>query len=371
MISAALRNDLRVWINEAVAAGARRFKACAIVGITLRCLLRWRDDDVDRRSTRVQVPKNSLSEAEVQAILTTVNQPEFAHLPPTQIVPMLADKGTYLGSERTFYRVMKSHEQLTPRRVERLGRKRGLPLALTATGPNQVASWDVTYLPSAVHGQFWYLYAVQDLFSRKIVAWQVYASESGEHASELMHDYVIRESIAPGTLTLHADNGAVMKGSTLYASLQKLGIAKTHSRPGVSNDNAFIEAFFRTIKYRPDNRVKPFVTLQDARQFADKMMHWFNNEHRHSAIRFVTPAQRHSGADTAILARRQEVYEQARALNPSRWSGQTRNWVRISEVKLNPHRVEQVHAKIVRKTRRTTRAKLSTFPQPTQSPTTG
>jgi putative transposase len=371
MIGEALRKDLRLWINEAVAAGARRFRACAIVGITLRCLQRWGQGDIDRRSTRIQVPKNALSEVEVETILTVVNQPEFAHLPPPQIVPILADRGIYVCSERTVYRLLERHEMLTDRRVERLGRKRALPLALSATGPNQVATWDVTYLPSAVHGDFWYLYVVQDLFSRKIVAWQVYACESGEHASGLMRDYVIREAITPGTLTLHADNGAVMKGSTLYATLQHLGVAKTHSRPGVSNDNAFIEAFFRTIKYRPENRLRPFATLQDARQFADKMMHWFNHEHRHSAIHFVTPEQRHTGADDAILAHRQEVYEQARARHPKRWSGQTRNWQRKSEVHLNPHRVEQAHTKTKQKPRPKSRAKLSTFPQPTQSPTTG
>ena len=371
MIGVALRKDLRLWINEAVAAGARRFKACAIVGITLRCLQRWREDDIDRRSTRVQTPKHALNEAEVQAIIRTVNQPEYAHLPPTQIVPLLADAGIYLGSDSTFYRVMRRHGQLNPRRAERLGIKRALPLALIATGPNCVASWDVTYLPSAVRGRYWYLYAVQDLFSRKIVAWQVYARESGAHASGLMRDYVHREAIEPGALTLHADNGAVMKGSTLYASLQALGVAKSHSRPGVSNDNAFIEAFFKTIKYRPDNRLKAFATLQCARAFADKMMHWYNQEHRHSAIGFVTPQQRHGGADNAILAQRQAVYAQARVRNPNRWSGKTRNWDRISEVHLNPHRVEQMHTKIEPKTKRIPRARLSTFPQSTQSPTTG
>ncbi len=367
MIKPELRKNLWIWIHEAVAAGARRFKACAIVGITIRCLQRWREDDVDRRSVRIQTPKNALGVLEVQAILKAVNQPEFAHLPPTQIVPQLADTGIYLGSDRTFYRVMKRNAQLTPRRVERLGVKRALPLALVATGANQVASWDVTYLPSTVHGQFWYLYAVQDLFSRKIVAWQVYAAESGEHASGLMRDYVKREGIEPGTLTLHADNGAVMKGSTLYATLQALGVAKSHSRPSVSNDSAFIEAFFRTIKYRPENRLKPFGSLQDARCFAEKMMNWYNQEHCHSAISFVTPEQRHSGADIAILANRQRVYEQARARHPNRWSGKTRNWGRVSLVQLNPHRVEQIHLK----TKQGRRAKLSTFPQPTQSPTTG
>ena len=325
MIAPALRKNLRLWINEAVTAGARRFKACAIVGITLRCFQRWRDDYIDRRSTRVQAPVNVLSEAEVEAILAAVNAPEFAHLPVTQIVPRLADQGVYLGSESTIYRVLRRRAQLAHRRRERKASKRALPMALLASGPNQVASWDITYVPSAIRGQYWYLYAVMDLYSRKIVAWQVYATESGEHASGLMRDYVAREGIEPNQLTLHSDNGAVMKGATLYATLQTLGIAKSHSRPSVSDDNAFIEAFFRTIKYRPEKPVEPFSTLLEARHFAEKMMAWYNQEHRHSGIRFVTPNERHSGADVAILTQRKEVYEQARAKNPSRWSGLTRN----------------------------------------------
>jgi putative transposase len=345
MIGVEQRRTLRLLINEAVTAGARRFKACEIVGITLRCFQRWREDDIDRRSTRVQTPVNALSAVEIEAILTAVNAPEFAHLPITQIVPMLADQGRYLGSESTFYRMMRRRAQLAHRRRERKASKRSLPMALLATGPNQVASWDITYLPSAIAGQYWYLYAVMDLYSRKIVAWQVYAAESGEHASGLMRDYVVRENIAPNQLTLHSDNGAVMKGATLYATLQALGITKSHSRPSVSDDNAFIESFFRTIKYRPESPVDPFTTLQDARHFAEKMMAWYNQEHRHSGIRFVTPDERHSGADVAILARRKELYEQSRAKNPSRWSGPTRDWSHQSEVHLNPHRVERVLAK--------------------------
>lgn len=355
MIAPTLRKNLRLWINEAVTAGARRFKACAIVGITLRCFQRWREDDIDRRSTRVQTPVNVLSEAEVAAILTVVNTPEFAHLPPSQIVPLLADQGKYLGSERTFYRVLHRHNQLAHRRLERKASKRARPLALRATGPNQVASWDVTYLPSAIRGKYWYLYAVMDLFSRKIVAWQVYETESGEHASSLMRDYVEREAIPPNQLTLHADNGAVMKGATLYVTLQTLGITASHSRPSVSDDNAFIEAFFRTIKYRPESPVEPFATVQEARQFSDKMMAWYNQEHKHSGISYVTPNQRHSKEDIPILARRAEVYEQARAKNPNRWSGKTRNWTHKEEVHLNPHRVEQVHTKINRNEARRTR----------------
>ena len=126
MIGAALRKDLRVWIKEAVATGARRFKACEIVGITVRCLQRWREDDVDRRSTRVQTPVNALSDAEKQAILSVVNTPEFAHLPPSQIVPILADSDIYLGSDSTFYRVLREHKQLTHRRLESPGNKRAI-----------------------------------------------------------------------------------------------------------------------------------------------------------------------------------------------------------------------------------------------------
>ena len=276
--------------------------------------------------------------------MTVVNDPEFARLPASQIVPILADKDIYLGSDRTFYRVLRLHKQLTHRRLERRSSQRARPLALTASGPNQVASWDITYLPSAVRGQYWYLYAVQDLYSRKIVAWQVYAAESGEHASGLMRDYVQLESIAPNQLTLHSDNGAVMKGSSLHATLEQLGVAKSHSRPSVSDDNAFIESFFKTLKYRPENPVEPFATLKQAREFAGKLMAWYNSEHRHSGINFVTPNQRHSGEDIAILAKRSEVYERARTKNPRRWTGKTRNWTHEPQVQLNPHRVEQVRA---------------------------
>ena len=178
MIPPALRVTVRELINEAVTAGARLFKACEVVGLTQRCLQRWREDGIDRRTTRVQTPRNALSEQEVQTVLATVNSAEFAHLPPTQIVPILADQGRYVASESTIYRVLRREKQLRHRRLERQPRKRALPRALVATGPNQVASWDITYLPSTVRGQYWYLYAVLDLFSRKTVAWQVYANES-------------------------------------------------------------------------------------------------------------------------------------------------------------------------------------------------
>lgn len=345
MISKALRIQVRGWLAEAMAAGARYARACAVIGLSARCVQRWRSDDIDGRSTRVQAPINALSTAEVATILATVNAPDYAHLPPTQIVPMLADQDVYIGSESTIYRVLRREKQLSHRRTERVAQPRSRPAPLVACASNQVATWDITYLPSTVRGQYYYLYAVLDLFSRKAVAWQVFDCESQTHASALIQDYVVRENIAPGQLTLHADNGAVMKGSTLYATLQALHIAPSHSRPSVSDDNPFIESLFKTIKYRPAHPLKPFATLDEARRFADQLMTWYNTEHRHSQIGYVTPEQRHEGRDVAILAQRQQVYAHARLRHPKRWSAGTRNWSRIEQVTLNPHRVEQMQAK--------------------------
>lgn len=345
MIPNALRIQVRGWLAEAVAAGARYTRACAVIGLSARCVQRWRSDDIDARSTRVQTPTNALSTAEVATILATVNAPDYAHLPPTQIVPMLADQDIYIGSESSIYRVLRREKQLSHRRTERVAQPRPRPAPLIAFAPNQVATWDITYLPSDVRGRYFYLYAVLDLFSRHVVAWQVFDCESQAHASALIRDYVEREGIAPNQLTLHADNGAVMKGSTLYATLKALHIAPSHSRPSVSDDNPFVESLFKTIKYRPDHPLTAFTSLDEARRFADQLMTWYNTEHRHSQIRYVTPQQRHEGRDVAILAQRQQVYEQARLRHPTRWSSGTRDWSRIEQVILNPHRVEQMQAK--------------------------
>jgi transposase InsO family protein len=342
MIAPELRREIRQLVAEAVAAGARRFMALKVVGLSARCLQRWRDDDVDRRKTRVQTPRNALSDEERQAVLAVTNAPEHGHLPVTQIVPRLADKGEYIASESTMYRVLRAQRQLQHRALSREPTSRNAPRALVATAPNQVATWDITWLPAAVRGHFWYLYVVIDLFSRKAVAWQVYAYEDQSHASDLIRDYVFREVIAPNQLTLHADNGAVMRGASLQTTLKDLGIASSHSRPSVSNDNPFIESLFKTIKYRPNDPSRPFATLNDARAFADRLLHWYNTEHRHSAIRFVTPEQRHQRIDVEILKNRHAVYQQAKRNNPNRWSRHTRNWTYIPRVYLNPNRVEQV-----------------------------
>lgn len=341
MIAHQERCQIVAWIDEAVAAGARRERACGVLGLNVRTLQRWQEGDAvraDQRPLRQYEPPHKLTEAEKATVLDIANSAEFGHLPPSQIVPRLADQNRYVASESTFYRVLRAAGQTAHRRSERPPQTRSKPRALTTTAPNQVYSWDITYLPTTVQGQFFYLYLFLDIFSRKIVGWQVYAQECSALASQVLHDICLRQGIPPGQVTLHSDNGGPMKGATMLATLHKLGVAASFSRPAVSNDNPYSESLFKTLKYRPDQPLKPFADLAQARQWVEGLVAWYNYEHRHSAIRFVTPAQRHARLDQAILAQRQAVYETARARHPQRWTGALRNWEPIRAVHLNPDR---------------------------------
>jgi putative transposase len=224
------------------------------------------------------------------------------------------------------------------RRLERAPQKRSKPRALRASRADQIYCWDITYLPTQIRGSFFYLYLFVDLFSRKIVGWQVYDCESAELASELLQDICAKQSIAAGQLVVHSDNGAPMKGETMLATMQRLGVAPSRSRASVSNDNPYSESLFRTLKYRPAIPVKPFENLFQARRWVTDLVHWYNDEHRHSAIGFVTPSQRYAAQDKQLLAGRAAVHETARQTNPQRWSKQCRNWRRIDQVHLNPDR---------------------------------
>jgi putative transposase len=338
MIALAERQQIVSWIEEASLAGARRAKACALLGITLRSLQRWQASGEiaeDGRRARDCVPPNKLSDQERQAVLAMANSAEFAALAPSQIVPILAERGHYLASESTFYRILREAKQLQHRQSSRVAACHK-PKALKATAPNQLYSWDITYLPTSVKGVFFYLYLFMDVYSRKIVGWQVYERESSEWAADIVRDIVQREGIPRHQVTLHSDNGGPMKGATMLATLQTLGILPSFSRPAVSNDNPHSEALFKTLKYRPNYPVRPFADLHQARRWVAGFVDWYNLEHRHSAIQFVTPDQRHSGQDRAILKQRKTVYEAAKKQRPERWRGQTRNWDPVHVVYLNP-----------------------------------
>lgn len=328
------------WVNEAVEAGARKWRACEEAGISVRTHQRWLEDGNVKADGRPgaerPLPSQALTPEERQRILSVCNSGPFGSLPPSQIVPRLADQGIYLASESSFYRVLGDAAQQQHRGRARQRQHRGGPQTHSANAANQVWSWDITYLPSAVRGQYYYLYLMEDIFSRKGVVWEVHDSESGEHAADLIERGVLRESCLHRPLVLHSDNGAPMKCQTMRAKLAELKITPSHNRPRVSNDNAYAESFFRTLKYCPQWPVNGFASLEAAREWVERFMHWYNHEHRHSGIGFVTPAQRHNGEDIAILRKRDALYRQARERHPNRWSGETRNWQRTEIVTLNP-----------------------------------
>jgi len=341
LTSLAERTQQLAWFEQAVDAGARRDKAAEVLDISERTLRRWRTESgfvrEDGRMHAVRPePRNKLSEEEEIAILCLCNLEEYANLPPSQIVPRLADAGLYLASEATFYRILRKHGQLGRRGRAAHPKARPGPTSHTANAPNQLWSWDISYLPSRVRGRFWYLYLVLDVYSRKIVAWEVHEVESGELASKLIERAVIRERCLKKPLVLHADNGAPMTSSTLQAKMADLGIVPSHSRPRVSNDNAFSESLFRTVKYCPQWPSQGFLELCEARRWMLQFERFYNEEHRHSAIKFVTPAQRHRGEDKTILLKRRAVYEQAKRQRPERWSRDIKDMTPVGSVSLNP-----------------------------------
>ena len=305
------------------------------MGINIRTYQRWQKDIKDKRSMRaLYKPANKLSKKERQRILAICNSKEFQNLPPSQIVPILAERGEYIASERTFYRVLKEANQLTHRASTR-ARNYSKPKHFIATGPNQVWSWDITYLPTTVRGQFYYLYMFIDVFSRKIVGFEVYENQREILASELLSRCYISEKITHEGLVLHSDNGKPMKGSTMLAKMQSLGVIASFSRPHVSDDNPYIESLFRTYKYCP-YYPKYFESLEQARDWSLEFVNWYNKEHRHSGIKFVTPEQRHKGEDIEVLKKRQDTYKKAKAKHPERWSREIRDWSWLDVVHLNP-----------------------------------
>lgn len=334
------RKDIIVWINQAMENGARQKNACGIVGISSKTFQRWvkEKNKHDGRTCRVQTPGNKLTSEERQKVIDIANSAEYADLAPCQIVPRLADKGMYIASESTFYRVLKAEYQLAHRNKSKPDKNKYKPKALIASAPNQVYTWDITYLPSSVKGCFFYLYLVLDVYSRKIVGWQIHDKELSELAADLMTDICLREGVKQNQVTLHSDNGSPMKGATMLATLQELGVVPSFSRPSVSNDNPYSESIFRTLKYRPEYPEKAFENLTAARVWVQGFESWYNCEHRHSGIKFVTPEQRHTGQDFEILKNRKLVYILARMQNPSRWSGDLRNWDHVGEVYLNPEK---------------------------------
>ena len=348
MISLPDRRKAVRLITEAIHSGASKMKACKEIGISHKTYNRWilnGSVKADGRPDAVRpVPVNKLSHEERNCILETCNIRDFASLPPTQIVPILADNDEYIGSESTFYRVLRESKQQHHRgRTSSLNKK--TPKSFCASAPCQVWTWDITWLPGPVKGIFFYLYMIIDIYSRKIVGWEIYDKESGENASILIQKAVLKEQCSNNPIVLHSDNGSPMKAATFLETLRHLEIIASYSRPRVSNDNPFSESLFKTCKYRPEYTGKGFKTIIAAREWGLSFVNWYNNQHRHSKINFVTPVQRHEGLDKDILCKRKNVFELAKKQHPERWSGETRKWEHQAEVWLNPVRSDSVDTK--------------------------
>ncbi len=268
LTSLADRCSILELIAEAVAAGCRKFRACEAFNLEERTIQRWKLSSADQRHGPLTAPANKISDSERALIIKTSVSEIYVNLSPHQIVPRLADDGIYIASESTFYRVLNA-EKLTahrglskPRIVER-------PKAYEATKPNQIYSWDITYLQSCVRGQFYYLYLFLDIFSKKIVGWNVHATQESNLSAVLIEEICLKEKINKHQLVIHSDNGGPMKGATMLATLQKLCVVPSFSRPSVSNDNPFSQSLFKTLKYCPIFPSKPFESIKAAKAWME------------------------------------------------------------------------------------------------------
>ena len=307
---------MHATIGLAEQLGARA--ACAGLGVSRASL--YRACQVRLPQHTVRRPRRSplaLSEAEREVILTLLHSPEYVDVAPRTAYAMLLDAGVYLASASTFYRLLRSCSGTRGRRDELKHPVYARP-ELLATAPREVWPWDITKLKGPVKSAHFHLYVILDIFSRYVVGWMIADCESDALAESLIGTTCDREGIVPGTLTLHADRGAAMRSKLVADLLVDMGVVKSHSRPYTSDDNPYSEAQFKTMKYRPEFPGR-FHSLADARAFCQVFFAWYNDEHRHSGIGYVTPAAMHTGVATIIYAQRGLVLEDAFARHPNRF----------------------------------------------------
>jgi transposase InsO family protein len=265
-------------------------------------------------------PPLSLSDDERQAVLDLLHSERFADQAPHQVYAQLLDEGVYLCSIRTMYRILEKEHGCVRERRRQVVRPAYSKPELLAVAPNQVWSWDITKLKAPTKWKYYYLYVIMDIFSRYVVGWMVSYSEQTELAKRLIKETCLKQKISTGELTLHADRGSSMKSKGVAELLMDLGVAKTHSRPHVSNDNPFSEAQFKTLKYCPQFP-GTFGSLQDARLFCRSFFDWYNSRHHHSGIGLMTPEQMHYGLAQQIFDNRARVLKTAFEKQPLRFKG--------------------------------------------------
>jgi len=300
-----------------VVAGAREEAACDLVGISLRTLQRWRCDGLeDRRKGSEKHTPRKLPPEVAEAVYKTANLERFADQTPEQVVATLAGEATYLASASTVYRVLRARNAVNRRQDSKTPVLSKHPEERVATAPNQVWTWDITWLTTEVKGIWFYAYVIMDIFDRSVVGWSIHDTEDGEHARELF-ERTCRDQRAKPTF-VHSDNGAPMKASTLVNFLYANKILPTTNRPRVSNDNPFSESLFKTVKYRA-GYPRTFTNLMAAMTWFARFVDWYNTKHLHSALAYLTPAHCRTGKAAEILERRNQTLAAAKAEHPLRW----------------------------------------------------
>jgi len=286
-----------------------------------------------RKGSHKKVVRKITSEKKIE-LLEIANSAKYCDMSPYEVVPMLLDQGRYICSVRTIYRLLGKEDLIHQRDGSKNRQKRARPPQRIASGPNMVWCWDITWLPTAIRGLFFYAYVIIDIFDRTIVGWSVHDRESDVYSRDLFKSLSRGEDIV--FEYLHSDNGSPMKGSTLMAFLDSLNVKVSFSRPRTSNDNPYIESLFKTLKYSSGYPIR-FRDIEHAREWMADFVNWYNTKHLHSSIGYVTPKQMRDGSAVDIFKKRNEVMQMAKLKNPEYWgSRDTICWGAPEEVVLNP-----------------------------------
>ena len=316
---------------------------CQSLDLSRATLYRWRRPKLARgpKPPRARHPR-SLRPVERQAILDTLHSERFCDASPAEVHATLLEEETYLASPRTMYRVLAEANEVRERRDQLQHPPYAKP-ELLATQPNQVWSWDITKLKGPIKWSYFYLYVILDIFSRYVVGWMVAAGEGARLAERLLEDTCSKQNIQPGQLIIHADRGPAMTSKTVALLFSDLDILRSHSRPHVSDDNPFSESHFRTLKYQPDFPDR-FGSLEHARQVCRPLLAWYNTQHHHSGLAFLTPATVHQGRADQVLEARHHVRLAAYAAHPERFvNGPPRRQSLPSAVWINPPEKPTLH----------------------------
>jgi putative transposase len=330
-----LRRHVLEAIDEAVASGARHYRACEVLDLSERRVRRWRITPEDGRTGGYRANKQKLSEEEKDRIRELVNRPDLKDLPLKTVHVTLLDEGVYVASYSTFIRVIKEggkRNTVAPKKKRRAKRPE-----LKATGPNQVWCWDITWLDTAVAGKYFYLYMIIDMYSRKVVGWSLHTAENGRYARDLFSRTLEAEGARANQIVVHADRGKPMRSRTLRSLFNLLGVVASYSRPHTSNDNAYAESLFATFK----NRVsfpEYFVSFEAAESYCEQFFAWYNNHHFHNGLDDVAPSVVHAGQHVDLFAHRNAVLESHRQKHPTRHGGREKRYGLPTTVTLK-HRV--------------------------------